>query len=463
MKPYKITILFSVLVLLLGLAGCSPSADGPELGFLDSAAEGFEDIVYIGLDGNVYTVSPSGDSTVPVTREAPDKEALTPNFSLATWAPDGRKIAFMGFSAEEVEPGNTELRSTLYVADADEKEISTSFSSIDTSPFYLYWAPDSRRVSFASTYQDEDLGLSLQVVGADGSDHSNLVSGRPMYWAWAPDSSSIVTHSGAGVRSSIRMVDMERSRRGPDRLSAQPSSFKAPAYSPDGSRIAAVVEDASGAKQLATIPAAGAPVQPLADLSGFAAFGWSPSGNHIAYIDGYSARAGGVRGQLHVISPEPIPSTVSAHGGRSTRIPAGDGTIAFFWSPDGSKLAFFRPVASTGGPQQIVMTLYVYDLEAREVRSYGTFPASSTFAYQVLPHFDQYQRSATIWSPDSSQIVLSAMADERSPALYVVDLDGSEPRQVAEGHLAFWRPGEESAARVGYSSTTMESGATPRY
>ena len=463
MKPDTITILSAVLVLLLGLAGCSSSVDGPKLNFLDSADGGFEDIVYIGLDGNVYTVSPSGESTVPVTREAPDKEAFTPNFSLATWAPDGRKIAFMGFSAEEVEPGNTELRSTLYVADADEKEISTSFSSIDTSPFYLYWAPDSRRVSFASAYQDEDLGLSLQVVGFDGSGHSNLVSGRPMYWAWAPDAASLVTHSGTGAAGSIRLVDAENTRRGADTLSARPSSFQAPAYSPDGSRIAAVVEGASGAKQLATIPAAGAPVQPIADLGGFAAFDWSPSGNHIAYIDGYNAGAGGVRGRLHVITPQPIPSTVSAHGDGTTSVPAGDGVIAFFWSPDGSRLAFFRPVASTGGPQRIVMTLFVYDLEAREVRSYGTFPASSTFAYQVLPHFDQYQRSATIWSPDSSQIVVSAMADERTPAVYVVELDGGEPRKVAEGHLAFWRPGEESGARVGYSSTTMESGATPTY
>ena len=450
-------------MLLLGLAGCSSSADGPQLGFLDSGGEGFEDIVYIGLDKNVYTVSPSGESTVPVTQEAPDDEAFTPNFSLATWAPDGQKIAFMGFAAEEVEPGNVELRSTLYVADESTREISTSFSSIDTSPFYIYWAPDSRRVSFASTYQDQDLGLSLQVVGIDGSSHNNLVSGRPMYWAWSPDASTLVTHSGAGGTGSIRLVDAENTRREADTLSARPSSFQAPAFSPDGSRIAAVVESGSGAKQLATIPAAGAPVQPIADLSGFAAFGWSPSGNHIAYIDGYSARTGGVRGQLHVITPEPIPSTVSTHGGGSTRVPAGDGAIAFFWSPDGSKLAFFRPLPSTGGSQQIVMTLYVYDLEAREVKSYGTFPASRTFAYQVLPHFDQYQRSANIWSPDSSKIVLSTMADEKTPAVYVVDLNGGEPTQVAEGHRAFWRPGGESEARVGYSSTTIEPDATPRY
>lgn len=453
MKPYRIALILSIVLVL---AGCGASVEWPQLGFLDDAHDGFEDIVYIGLDGNVYTVSPSGESTVPVTQEAPDSEALTPNFSLATWAPDGGKIAFMGFSAETVESGDTELRSTLYVADEAAQDITTSFSSIDTSPFYLYWAPDSERVSFASSYQDEDVGLSLQVVDVDGSGHSNLVSGRPMYWAWAPDASSIVTHSGTGGAKRIRLVEFRNSRSGDEELSARPSSFQAPAYSPDGSRIAAVVEDTEGDNQLAVMPAAGAPVQPIADIGRFAAFGWSPSGDRIAYIDGQNPAIGGIRGELHVISPEPIPSTVSLQSGGSTRVPGGQGVIAFFWSPDGEKLAFFRPVASTGGPQQIVMTLFVYDLVQQEVRAHGTFPASSTFAYQVLPFFDQYQRSATIWSPDGSQIVVSAMADEQTPAVFVVDLDGGEPRQVAEGHLAFWRPRPDSAGRVGYSSNTTD-------
>lgn len=454
MKSYRIALICGSI---LALAACGPGVEGPRLEYLDEAADGFEDIAYIGLDGNVYTVSPDGDSTVAVTREEPDPEAFTPNYSLATWSPDGAKIAFMGFSTEEIDTGDTELRSTLYVADSASEDITTSFSSIDTSPFYLYWAPDSERVSFASSYQSEDLGLSLQVVDVDGADHTNLVSGRPMYWAWAPDASRIVTHSGTGVRGAIRLVDAGVGRGGEDELSAQPSSFQAPAYSPDGSRIAAVVEGSGGGNQLVTMPAAGAPVQPIADLRGFAAFDWSPAGTHIAYIDGQNPMTGGVRGQLHVISPEPIPSTVSTHDDGSSRIPAGDAAIAFFWSPDGSKLAFFRPVASTGGPQQVVMTLYVYDLEGREVRDYGTFPASSTFAYQVLPFFDQYQRSATIWSPDSSQIVVSAMADEQTPGVFVVDLDGGEPRMVAEGHLAFWRPGSaQPETRVGYSSTIID-------
>jgi TolB protein len=453
MKPYRIALILSIVVVL---AGCGAPVEVPQLDYLESAENGFEDIVYIGLDGNVYTVSPSGDATVPVTEEEPDREAFTPNFSLATWAPDGEKIAFMGFSAETVESGDTELRSTLYVADETEQRITTSFSSIDTSPFYLYWSPDSERVSFASSYQDEDLGLTLQVVDVDGSGHSNLVSGRPMYWAWAPDASSIVTHSGTGAAGRIRLVEFRNSRSGEDELSAQPSSFQAPAYSPDGSRIAAAVENPDGDTELAVMPAAGAPVQPVASLRGFAAFGWSPAGNRIAYIDGRNPTMGGIRGELHVIAPDPIPSTVSLQSDGSTRVPGGEGVIAFFWSPDGEKLAFFRPVASTGGPQQIVMTLFVYDIPGREVRAYGTFPASGTFAYQVLPYFDQYQRSATIWSPDSSQIVVSAMADENTPAVFVVDLDGSEPKQVAEGHLAFWRPGADSFARVGYSSNTTD-------
>mgnify|MGYP000621434424 FL=1 len=88
------------------------------------------------------------------------------------------------------------------------------------------------------------------------------------------------------------------------------------------------------------------------------------------------------------------------------------------------------------------MTLLVYDLETEEVQEYGTFRASRTFAYQVLPQFDQYHRSTTIWSPDSSKLLVSGMENESTPAIYLVSLEDKNVEKIAEGHLAFWRPGE---------------------
>jgi Tol biopolymer transport system component len=293
-------------------------------------------------------------------------------------------------------------------------------------------------------------------VGLEGSEHDYLATGRPMYWAWAPDGENVVAHSGSGPGGTISVVGFEDSSSSEDRLSQQPSSFHAPAYSPDGSLIAAAVEGPEGQNRLAVFPPAGVPAQTIAELRGFTAFDWSPDGRHIAYIDGSKGPIGGLRGQLHVVTPEPIPSTVSMQSG-STRIPAGDGVIAFFWSRDGSKLAFFRPVRSTSGQQQrIILTLFVYDIEAREVRRIGTFPASRTFAYQVLGNFDQYQRSTTIWSPDGSSLVLSGMENRQTPAVYVVPLDGSDPTKIAEGHLAFWRPGPPSDLLMSYFSKTMD-------
>lgn len=457
-RMHMFTVLFAVSLLI----SCGSQHPVPQLSYPEEARDGLGDIVYIGLDRNVYTVDADGTNEVPITVETTNEERMTPNFSLPTWSPDGRKVAFMGFSVEATQEDDEqrELRSTLYVADAGEASITTAFSSLDTSPFYLYWAPDSERLSFASTYNDSDLGLSLQVIQADGEQHNNLVSGRPMYWAWAPDGSKIVAHSGSGSVGEISIVALRGSSGSVDRLAQQPSPFQAPAYSPDGSMIAAAIEGSEGENRLVTFPPAGAPAQTIAEIEGTAAFAWSPDGSRIAYIDGYSDPIGGLRGQLHVIRPEPVPSTVSLDLA-ATEIPAGDGVIAFFWSPDGSKLAFFRPVPSVSGPQRMIMTLFVFDLEDREVRGYGTFPASTSFAYQVLAQFDQYQRSSTIWSPDSSKLVLSGMEDENTPAIYVVDLEAGRPRKVAEGHLAFWRPG--SPIGVSYSSNTISSLDTPRY
>jgi hypothetical protein len=57
----------------------------------------------------------------------------------------------------------------------------------------------------------------------------------------------------------------------------------------------------------------------------------------------------------------------------------------------------------------------------------------------ILPTFDQYHRSATIWSPDSAYLVLSAMTQEGAPGIWVVPASGQlPPRFITPGILAFW-------------------------
>jgi hypothetical protein len=78
------------------------------------------------------------------------------------------------------------------------------------------------------------------------------------------------------------------------------------------------------------------------------------------------------------------------------------------------------------------------DVISGESRELFTFRPSSQFA-AILPYFDQYHQSATIWSPDSNNLVLSFTDAENNPGIAVVAASGQlEPRLLAQGFLAFW-------------------------
>jgi len=57
----------------------------------------------------------------------------------------------------------------------------------------------------------------------------------------------------------------------------------------------------------------------------------------------------------------------------------------------------------------------------------------------IMPFFDQYQRSATIWSPDNNNLVISALDQDGEQGIYAIEIaENSEARLLASGSLAFW-------------------------
>jgi len=89
--------------------------------------------------------------------------------------------------------------------------------------------------------------------------------------------------------------------------------------------------------------------------------------------------------------------------------------VAFDWAPKGDFAAYLTADANS---QALVGDL--------------------TFL-NIFPFFDQYQRSATIWSPDSRYLVVSAIANESTQGLFIVPASGDfEPRFLTEGRLGFW-------------------------
>jgi len=68
----------------------------------------------------------------------------------------------------------------------------------------------------------------------------------------------------------------------------------------------------------------------------------------------------------------------------------------------------------------------------------ATFTPSDRFL-DVIPYFDQYNQSLTIWSPDSTNLVISAYRSDGVPCVWVVNASGHlTPRFIDTGWMGFW-------------------------
>jgi Tol biopolymer transport system component len=160
-------------------------------------------------------------------------------------------------------------------------------------------------------------------------------------------------------------------------------------------------------------------------------FIWSPSGEWLAFATGDPRRPGMYQGlevahpdgtERHRLSPDPV--------------------VAFYWSPDSTRLA---TVGIDTGARALTWTVVSVDGKTR--RSLGSFMPSSDFGFQ-LPFFDQYAQSTSIWSADSKRLAYGVdTAGDRSNGggqgerVVTVDADGATPASaVANGGLAVWSP-----------------------
>ncbi|MBI3762930.1 MAG: PD40 domain-containing protein, partial [Chloroflexi bacterium] len=355
------------------------------------------------------------------------------------WSPDGKKIAFVELKVENGEPS-----AALYTADRDGKNLVQAFSDPKTVPFYLYWSPDNHNVSFLSS-NTGSAGLKLQLVPAAGGDAKTLDVGQPYYWSWSPNGRQVLVHVGgaavdSGAHLSLLGIDGDVSESG---LDYKPTYFQAPAWSPDGKHTLYAAETDNG-RVLILADSAGAEQSQLATFEGGIAFGWAPDGKHVAYITG-DAESLGILGTLSIVNPQKPAEAKSVEN---------KPVMAFFWSPDSKQLAYFVPeiVAptpepgqqSSGNSQFLVLHLFVASAGDAKSHSVATFIPTRDF-YNLLPYFDQYQQSATLWSPDSQNLVLSAFSPTASgdakPGVFVVHSSGNlEPRFLKEGTLGLWSP-----------------------
>ena len=391
-------------------------------------------IAYIGTDGALYTIAPGGGEPSGLMGEKQGEPALLmaeqgPGegsvvfHTWPTWSPDGRKLAVSRLTVQ----GTDSLRAEVFSITRNSQTTrlyqdppGVTPLIADNTPHYLYWSPDSRHLTFlAKGAQNLDLFVSSI---DDPEQLLRVINGAPLYWAWAPDSLSILLHVG----DSVLLLDLT-TPAGPIRLDPSSIGFRTPAWSPVSGQMAYIDRAPQGRDALYVADHDGKNQQPVADVGDSTAFLWSPTGNSIAFLD-TDVPTSPFYNALRVVDLE----------SGAVRTLTSEQVVSFFWSPDGEKIAYvaFDPLA-------LGMSWKVLDPKQGQPRKLVDFLPSQEL-FLLLSYFDQYAYSNSLWSPESQYLVFAGrlvpevgMSD--GDQVFVMDVNYPSALQaIAEGSIAFW-------------------------
>lgn len=462
-------------VLLVTACNLQPSVTGQEITVPDDERLTESDfailigrrsglITYLGPNGNILTTDQAGRNTVSITSDANLDQIDDLNqaieaiyYLLPTWSTGGRKLAFAqhritnlsdqdfahrfqqaSLKTQQQDQNRRTSIYTIYAADANGENRQELWRGT-ARPIYMYWAPDGLNLSvllqepnanalqFAlmSTNNEPSTSETLQVIDV----------GAPLYWDWAPHSKQILTHIGSVAPTErVSLLSLE-TQIIEEVFDVSPARFASPDISPNGQNVLLALqadneEDDDTWISIINLTTRKRSVIEKLDGDLFIGGSFSPDSSMVAYIASDST-AGPAKGELAIYT--------LATG--DLKLSKAKNLVAFFWSPDSSKIAWFELLepdddeTDNGLPK---FGLHIFDIKSRNVvELVNPFQSTAQFN-EVLTFYSQYQRSATIWSPDSRTVTLPVRSLE-GPIIITMDVSGEiHPRTIAPGVLSFW-------------------------
>ena len=350
---------------------------------------------------------------------------------------------------EQGDGTGTIVSSAIYTARADGKSpLQEVYESNQWAIGYLNWSPDNTQLAFLGQTGDQE--ASLELVNAENGKPRILASGASATWGWHPDGKTLVAKVETSLTSSTANLGLWNAQTDQTitTIAKQADlSFGTPAFSPDGNAMLLTVTS-GGQDYLALADNQGHIQRNLVPINGMVQFSWSPVQAKVAYIVQQPSSAGSQApdgGALHVLDVNTGQDKVLS------QMPVS----AFFWSPDGQRLATFSPLQAnqiskdfpgidlTDSQPASVRLLQTIDVTTGAYRQLFYLEPSTDFAH-LLSQFDRFSRAMTIWSPDSHSLVFSVTFDNGQGSVdYVVETEATgsvEPRVISKGSLAVWSP-----------------------
>ena len=393
-------------------------------------------IVIAGIDGSVYTVNPDGSDSrriSPANTERGDTN-YAGVFTWPVWSPDGGSVLFSA-----VRPALAAAPISLMRAPADGSGVAVTLfvdhpetNGIGNNvPHYAAWSPDGERIAVIA-------GTGVELITATfddetGEDRYMVATGAPVYLDWGPRSSRLAIHVAGALYTAGYDGEGFTSV-----FDGQGMRFLTPQFTGDGDRF--LYGDAeSGDLVIVTSEREEGEWSVLGASAGVAAFRASPDGQTVALLRGEFHR---VYRSLDLVGLEDGEEVTLIE--RRIR--------AAWWSPDGSKIA----VASPSSRLQGGIEWSIWDIAEGEESFAALMLPTPEFDF-VQSFFEQYDNSISLWSPDSTRIVVAGVVVPNAvdPSLelpfqlperireqvWVLDTRGIDPPTVVgDGYLGFWSP-----------------------